>query len=83
MSKLDSIYQKICDDIEDGAPSDTLGDFKQQIKDLMLKLVDDELGVGCEGYEESRDSVRCRWCGETEFSNVHNKSRLIKKVKEL
>ena len=31
-------------------------------------------------YESENDSLKCKWCGETEYSNTHNVWRIVRKL---
>lgn len=42
--------------------------IREQAEDVLL---------GCDGYEKERDSIKCQWCGETEYSSNHSKARLL------
>lgn len=44
----------------------------------LIELIDDI--SGCEEYERSTDSLRCKWCGETEYNRNHDKMRLLQAI---
>jgi len=53
-----------------------------QAEQERIKLFVNEEMLGCDGYERERDSVRCTWCGQTEYSKEHQKARLLATLKK-
>lgn len=72
---------------------DTYAEFSQDlhsfIKQALNKQLDEASEVvkdvlyGCDGYEKESDSVRCKWCGQTEHSEEHNKASILSAIKEM
>lgn len=85
MSKLDIIILDCVNKALDGN-QEKLGDYidptKTELKALMLELLDD-MG-SCDGFKtsETHGSI-CKWCGERDYSDIHDRAKLITKIEAL